>query len=284
MSLIESALRRAKELAGGEVRPQPGQPAVAPRETDRVDAGPVVAAPPPPRPARTRTVPKVACDRATMEQAGVLLAVDDAAADRAYRILRTRVQHRMQAGGWHSLGVTAAGVGDGKTLTSINMALAMARDVNAWIYLVDLDLTRPKVASYLGMSVRKGLDEFLAGGAEFDEILHDPGVERLTVIPNAVPQKRSSEMLSSPRVRELCAALAAEEPRPIVVFDLPPVLAGDDVLKFAPNLDCTLLVVSEHVTSREVLQQARGVLEEMNLLGVVLNRSAARGETGYYYY
>jgi CO dehydrogenase nickel-insertion accessory protein CooC1 len=57
---------------------------------------------------------------------------------------------------------------------------------------------------------------------------------------------------------------------------------SDDVLKFTPNVDCTLFVVSEGQTSRATLQRATETLQEMNLLGVVLNRSAEREESGYY--
>lgn len=277
MSLIESALRRAKQLASGQARPRPTPATVSPRRPDSGDMAAAAQA------ERARIVPKVACDPAIMEEAGVLLAVEDQAADRAYRVLRTRVQHRMRASGWHSLGVTAAGVGEGKTLTSINLALALARDVGTWVYLVDLDLARPRVASYMGMKIDKGVGDFLTGAASFEEILCSPGVDRLTMALNATPCQRASDLLGTGRDRDLCASLAAELPRPIVIFDLPPVMAGDDVLKFAPNLDCTLLVVSEHLTSRDVLQQAKAVLEETNLLGVVLNRSSVRGDIGYYY-
>jgi Mrp family chromosome partitioning ATPase len=80
----------------------------------------------------------------------------------------------------------------------------------------------------------------------------------------------------------LCRSLAAELPRPIVIYDLPPLLIGDDVLKFYPNADCTLFVVSEGQTSRAAVQRAQEVLQEMNLLGVVVNRSSEREESAYY--
>ena len=75
---------------------------------------------------------------------------------------------------------------------------------------------------------------------------------------------------------ELMQALEAETPRRIVIFDMPPVLAADDVLAFAPQVDGLLMVVAEGTTDRDALRGAKEVLEEMNLLGVVLNRSAER--------
>lgn len=282
MSLIEAAIDKAKKIAETGMHRALQVPEEAPREPRRErrsapDAATVAA-----RAAQARALPTAAVDGAAMERHGVLLRVEDTAAQRSYRILRTRVQQRMQAQGWHSVAVTASSSGEGKTVTAINLAISLARDVNTWVYLVDLDLQRPKVASYLGMQFDQGISEYLAGKAQFDEVLYSPGVERLGVIPNSQPVAYSSDLLGAPRVRELCQSLAAEQPQPIVIFDLPPLLLSDDVIKFAPNVDCTLLVVSEGMTPRATLQRASEAMQEMNLLGVVLNRSSEREESGYY--
>jgi non-specific protein-tyrosine kinase len=67
-----------------------------------------------------------------------------------------------------------------------------------------------------------------------------------------------------------------------VIFDMPPLLLSDDVLRFLPNVDGLLFVVSEGKTPRSALVHAREVLPEDKLLGVVLNRSHEREESGYY--
>ena len=290
MSLIEVAIERAKKIAGTDLHrtareplrestKEPEEPPVVPRGEARPhpDAAAVAA-----RTAQARVLPVAGVDANAMERNGVLLHVTDTAAQRSYRILRTRVQQRMQAQGWHSLAVTASGVGEGKTLTAINLAISLARDINTWVYLVDLDLQRPMVSTYLGLKFEKGLSDYLAGNASFDEILYNPGAERLGIIPNSQRIEHSSDLLGSPRLRELCQSLAAERPRPLVIFDLPPILMSDDVLKVAPHVDCTLFVVSEGLTSRSMLQRASEALQDMNLLGVVLNRSAEQEQKGYY--
>lgn len=287
MSLIERAVAKAKELAetSPHREPQPQELATtqAPTETrPRVrrpepDAEELAA-----RAALARPLPEAITDAQAMERSGVLLQMDDTAAQRAYRILRTRVQQRMAAEGWNTIAVTAAGAGEGKTLTSINLAISLARDVNTWVCLVDLDLQHPKLASYLGMRFDKGLSDYLAGSARFEDIVYGIGVDRLSVIPNVQPLEHSSDLLGSPRMRELCVSLAGEQPRRIVIFDMPPLLLSDDVMKFAPNTDCSLLVVSEGGASRAMIQRASEVLKDMNLLGVLLNRSAEREESGYY--
>jgi protein-tyrosine kinase len=94
----------------------------------------------------------------------------------------------------------------------------------------------------------------------------------------------SSEMLTSTRMLELMQSLEAETPRRVLIFDMPPVLAADDVLAFAPQIDGLLMVVAEGTTDRNALRRAKEVLAEMNLLGVVLNRSAERNDAAYYTY
>jgi protein-tyrosine kinase len=229
----------------------------------------------------------ITLDKATLHDSFVLPQLQDAGALRAYKILRTRVLRRLEANQWHSFAVTGVTVGEGKTLTAINLAIALSQDPSTWVALIDLDLQRPRVAEYLGMRGgrgERGLSDYLQGNATFENIVYAPDVERLVVIPNFTPVVNSSEALTSPRMAELMQALEAETPRRVLIFDMPPVLAADDVLAFAPQIDGLLLVVAEGTTDRNSLRSAKEVLGEMNLLGVVLNRSAERNDAAYYSY
>jgi Mrp family chromosome partitioning ATPase len=132
------------------------------------------------------------------------------------------------------------------------------------------------------MQFDKGISQYLAGQAPLEEIMYGIGEARLAIIPNSQVIEHSSEALGSAQMHELYQALAEEQPRPIVIYDLPPLLLSDDVIKIAPFVDCSLLVVSEGGTSRSSLERAKEVLQELNLLGVVLNRSSERNESGYY--
>lgn len=276
MSIIETAIRQAKN------RPEKVADVPEARQQQELRSAPHAAVVESSA-AKARQFTSASIDRRTMEQHGVLLQLNDDVAQRAYKILRTRVQQRMAAQRWSSLAVTAAVEGEGKTLTAINLSIALASDMNARVFLVDLDLQRPKVAAYLGLKFDAGLSDYLEGEATFDEIVYCPeGVERLAVIPNGRTLSQSSELLVSPRMLELRRQLAAEAPRRLQVFDVPPLLLSDDVLRFSSHVDSLLLVVSEGLASRSVLERARETLNEMNLLGVVLNRSAERQESVYY--
>lgn len=221
-------------------------------------------------------------DGAAMARNKVLTQIDDRAARRSYKILRTRILQRLEQQQWKSLAVTSTAVAAGKTLTAVNLALALAQDPNTWVLLVDLDLQRPNVAQTLGMSHGPGLTEYLQGQAEFEDVIYDPGIERLAIAPAGTPTQNSSELLSSQRMSQFASALEGIKPRPIVVYDVPPLLVSDDVLAIAPQVDSMLLVATEGVTVRSALAQTREVLADMNVLGVILNRSSERDESPYY--
>jgi len=221
-------------------------------------------------------------DPAAMATNKVLPQLTDRPARRGYKILRTRVLQKLEANQWRSFAVTGPDTGAGKTLTAVNLAIALAQDPNTWVFLVDLDLQRPKVGTTLGMSYSRGLTDYLLGDATFDEVIYHPGIDRLAVVPNSRPIEQSSELLSSQRMHDFMSMLEAEAPRRIIVYDAPPLLVSDDVLTVAPQIDGVLLVATQGVTQRSTLEQAKDVLADMNVLGVVLNRSSERDDSPYY--
>jgi protein-tyrosine kinase len=221
----------------------------------------------------------------TMERNKILPAIDDRSAITAYKMLRTRVLQRMRTNSWRTLIVTSAGPGEGKTLTAGNLALSIADDVNQSVILVDLDLQRPTLASYFGLDVHKSIGDYLTGRAELDEIVYSPtGFERIVIIPNGNPVPNSSELLASPRMRDLLEYLNSQDSQTITIFDMPPVLACDDVLAFSPYADAILMVVAEGRTERDSLSRTMEMIGDRNLLGVVLNQSREKEPAYSSYY
>jgi protein-tyrosine kinase len=219
---------------------------------------------------------------AAMERNCVLPQVADQVALRAYKILRTRFLQKLSANQWNSVAVTGTESGQGKTLTAINLSVALAQDPNTKVCLVDLDLHRPQVAAQMGLGFEWGLGDYLVGNCQTDQIIYESGMPRLVIIPNSKPFEHSSEMLAGARMLELMRVIEAEMPRHIVIFDMPPLLLADDVLTFAPQVDGVLLVVAEGMTLRATVEKAKELLADMNLIGVVLNRSSERDDSSYY--
>jgi capsular exopolysaccharide synthesis family protein len=204
-----------------------------------------------------------------------------------YRLLRTRVLQHMRASGRRSLGITSAVAGAGKTLTTINLAMSIARDQANTVIVVDADLRKPSTAQDLGIPVEKGLIDFLSVEMPLDDVLVCPGIENLLILPGRRedPAKVTPELLSHERMDRLVAALRARKDA-IVIVDLPPILVGDDVVAFAPQLDSLLLVVDEGGTDVTSLKRAMELVQNVNILGVVLNKSDdnSGGGEGYYHY
>lgn len=198
-----------------------------------------------------------------------------------YRMLRTKVLHRMAAAGWNTLAITSPNAGEGKTLTAVNLSISLAMDVNHTVLLVDLDLRRPMVHTYFGYQPDKGIGDYVTGQAPIESLLFNPSRERLVVLPGRDSLANSSEILSSPEVVRLADELKRRYRDRIVVFDLPPVLSSDDALAFSPNVDAVLLVAQERATQREHLLRASQILAQSNVIGTVLNKSAEAN--GAYY-
>jgi Mrp family chromosome partitioning ATPase len=220
-----------------------------------------------------------------MERNKILPAIDDRGAVTAYKMMRTRVLQRMRSNNWHSLIVTGAGADEGKTLTASNLAVSISNDVNQAVILVDLDLQRPSLASYFGLDVRASIGDYLLGNAQLEEIVYAPaGMDRIVIVPNRDPVPNSSDLLASPRMRRLLDWLNEQGNDAIIIFDMPPVLACDDVLAFSPYADAILMVVAEGMTERSALSTTMEMLGDRNLLGVVLNQSREKGSVSSYYY
>ncbi len=200
----------------------------------------------------------------------------------SFDILRTQVLKRMDEHGWRSIAVTSPVPECGKTVTAINLALSIAQHTSKTAMLVDFDLRRPKVASYLGLALDTSLNDVLEGSATLSEALVNPDIEKLVVLPTAKPFQKPSETLSASKTKELMTDLRERYQDRIVLFDLPPLLNADDVMAVLPNIDCVLVVVGNGMVNTSEMNDALRHLHGVNLLGVVLNK-AESSKSDYYY-
>ncbi|MGH8657317.1 MAG: CpsD/CapB family tyrosine-protein kinase [Gammaproteobacteria bacterium] len=199
-----------------------------------------------------------------------------------YKMLRTQILQRMVTQGWNTLGITSAAAGQGKTLTAINLAISFARDEQRTVLLGDLDMYRPKVHEYFGYSPAFGIGDYFENEIPLEQILLNPGINRLVILPGKGPIPHSSEILASLKMVRLVREMKTRYPSRFILFDLPPVLSGDDVLAFAPQVDAFLIVVEDRGTEKDELMQAVNLLKGSTILGTVLNRSSEMVRAYYY--
>ncbi len=232
--------------------------------------------------------PTLVTDATMLQQNRVLVQSDSPLpAGNAYRMLRARVLRQMRANRWRSLGVTAACPGEGKTLTAINLAIAIAAERTQPVVLVDLDLRRPRVNRYLGIPENRftSIADYLEGRTNsLDSIVCTLAEQNLHCVLSETPIEQSSDLLASPQGQAFLSDLVERLPGTLMIFDLPPLLSTDDPQVAAPMLDAMLMVVAEGETSRDDIAGAAKIVGEFNLLGVVLNKSVERGDKGYYDY
>lgn len=201
----------------------------------------------------------------------------------AYDVLRTQVLQKMGEKGWRTLAITSPTVGSGKTVTAINLAISVAHHTQRTAMLVDFDLRRPRVGEYLGMRKTPSLSDVLAGRAELAQAMVNPDLQRLVVLPTNEPVPRAAEVLSSAQVRSLISDLRERYEDRLVIFDLPPVMAGDDVMAVLPSMDAVLLVVGNGDSTRQEIEESMRHIPADRLLGVVLNKADAEVRRGYGY-
>lgn len=212
-----------------------------------------------------------------------LVAADDG--DRradVFRVLRTRVMQRLESTGKNVVAIASAGPAEGKTLIAVNLAISLARQIDCTVLLVDLDLRRPGVHRHFGLSEGTGLADYLRGRGSLEDCLVNPGIPRLTLLPQYEAIHDSSELLAAPRMVQLAAEMKKRYPGRIILYDLPPLLFTDDALVGLQYADTLLLVVQEGKTKRKDLDKALDLLHDIEIIGTVLNDSRYEG-AGYYH-
>jgi Mrp family chromosome partitioning ATPase len=178
-----------------------------------------------------------------------------------FRVLRTRLMQNLAQQGLRSVAICSPVRGDGKTLTSVNLAVSLSRELSHTVLLVDADLRHPSVPS----------------------CLINPGIERLVLLPGRGRVGSSSELLKSDRMTNLASELRDRYADRIIVYDLPPMLASDDAIGLLPQVESTLLVVRDGTTRRADIEKSLDLLKEKHFMGVVLNETSENVmQYGYY--
>jgi len=200
-----------------------------------------------------------------------------------FRQLRTNILKQMREKGWTSIAVVAPTAACGKTFVTANLAIAIAMEVNQTVLIVDADLRNPRVGWQFGLDVEKGLLDYLHSEVPVEDMLVNPGFDRLVVLPGRHTTNESSELLSLPKMNSLVDELKNRYQSRIILFDLPPLLSSDDAVLFMHQFDAAILVVEDGNTTPDEVRRSLSILEETNLAGMVLNKAKKATSTCYQY-
>jgi capsular exopolysaccharide synthesis family protein len=196
-----------------------------------------------------------------------------------YRQLRTRLSHAEGANNLRTVLVTSPQKGEGKSVTSANLALTMAQELQRRVIILEADMRKPSLQQLFGLPPGPGLAEYLAGAADLTDVMQFLPDHNLTVIHAGTTPTNPAELLGSTAMRRLLDQLRTRFDR--VILDTPPVLPLADVAVLAPLVDGTLLVVRAGVTPKPAIENALRAFDSSRLLGVVLNESGMEQDYRY---
>jgi protein-tyrosine kinase len=193
---------------------------------------------------------------------------------RYFDMLRTQVLQEMDHNSWQFLAVTSATAGCGKTVTACNLAMSISRLPGRSVILVDLDLQKPRVSEYLGFDSDQGVLSILDNRATLSSVVVEASASRskLLVLPGEVCKRGSAEWMASQAMSTMLQSIKREYRSRIVIFDMPPLLIGDDMISILPHMEAVLLIAGVGNSSITDIKECRKHLAGTPVVRVVVNR------------
>lgn len=181
--------------------------------------------------------------------------------------------------------VSSSVPGEGKSFTSINLALSIAMELDHTVLLVDADVSRPSVLNLLGLPPAPGLmDVLLSPQIELPDVLLRTNIEKLAILPAGMPHQRATELLASDSMARLLEEMAIRYPDRIIVFDSPPLLVTTEARVLASHMGQVVMVVEAGRTTHSMVKQALSTIESCPVKMMLMNKTREPGPGGYYGY
>jgi exopolysaccharide/PEP-CTERM locus tyrosine autokinase len=282
VSLIESALQKLRR----GVEPN-AEPLTVPTVVAAAPAPAAVKLPPAELPAREEPTRRVTTSMTALRAAGYLPeeGMERRFADHFRQIKRPLIEKALTGGVENRLIlVTSALPGDGKTFTSLNLALSMARERDIYVLLVDADGPRAQISDVLGVRQEPGLLDALADESlDVESLIQGTDVRGLELLPAGRFIENATELLASARMSQIATRLAARSSRRLIVLDSGPLLVSSEA-RALTRLPCqVVLVVRAGATPRRALQDAVAQVDRHKLQGLVVNQARPAPGASYHY-
>ena len=197
-----------------------------------------------------------------------------------YRLLRSRLSSLNGSHGNKVIAVTSTQKGEGKSITSVNLAIVMAEDTKKKVLLIDGDMRKPSIHAFFNCKSEYGLVDLLKNKIDIEPLLISSGINNLTILPGGEPVESPSDIIANPRFKEGIERL--KKRFDYIIIDSPPIIPFADMNILGDIVDGILLVVKAETTPKERVLDALKSLNKENIIGVVLNDSRRRLPKIYY--
>jgi len=182
--------------------------------------------------------------------------------------------------------VTSALPGEGKSFSTINLAISIAMELDRTVLLVDADVAKPRIPEYLGFHADHGLLDVLRNGTQdLSNSILRTNIDKLSILPAGRTYTRATELLASEAMDRLIRDLATRYPDRLVLFDSPPLLSTSESGVLASHMGQIVMVVEADKTRKPALREALSRIEgKCDVVGLILNKGVPHSAGGYYGY
>jgi receptor protein-tyrosine kinase len=179
--------------------------------------------------------------------------------------------------------VTSSLPGEGKTFTSLNLAISLAAERGLQVLLIDADVVRPAVGNMFKSTPREGLTDLLSGKSQrvSDVMCRCAEVPNLAVIFSGHARVDSPELISSGRMVDLCKELSSRYRDRIIIIDTPPVLASPEPATLAAYVHQLIMVVAADQTDRHQLRKSLESVAACANISLLFNKAPRWNESEY---
>ena len=281
MSRIEEALKKASQLRGkGEERQGrtvPTGPTLGGGSADEAGRAP------------KKEIPQDVLDRVSGQH--MLVSLNDIvspAAEEFRKLKQNLVRLTKKKGFQNTIVFTSGTMGEGKSVTSTNLAISLAQEFDHTVLLVDADLRKPSCHELLCMDQGYGLSDCLLEGTDVSNAIIRTGIGKLSFLPAGTPMANPGELLSSQRMASVLREMKERYSDRFLIIDTPPVLPFAESRILARLADMVVLVVREQRLSKYELNETLEALSGANVAGAVFTQASqghsGAGYSGYAHY
>ena len=170
--------------------------------------------------------------------------------------------------------ITSSLPGEGKTYSSINLAMSIAMELDHTVLLVDADVARPSVMRTLGLPAQRGLMDILVDDSlDVSDVLLRTNVETLAILPAGTSTPQATELLASSTMTALVNELANRYPDRVIIFDSPPLLLTSESRELASHMGQIVVVVEAQTTTQHAVKEALQRLEGFDNVNLIYNKT-----------